>query len=145
MLLNNLIYFFVILIPLFFVCIRYIIINECNPKVTSPVMQHCFNCAVGGVTFFIGGGLFHFTSVTPGVRPLPLPGVTAYQRSQLGFSYKTSEEGVFASAHIYFFGELPPTIGPDKAVDTDACRAKLAGKVNSKLPFFYQPFGKFKG
>lgn len=79
---------------IFFMMVRFIIINNCNPFVNGVFIQNCINCVVGlsGVgLLFIG---VHNQCTQPGLTPLMLPGISAYQKKVLGYSYTTAAEGL---------------------------------------------------
>ena len=128
----------------FFVLVRLVIINHCNPVVSSSLVSKCLQCgglAIGSVLCGLG---FHTNATTPGLDPVNVPGTRAYQEWKIGYSYTTQQAGIDAHAYEMLFGRKPICFPGTKIADGESCRIavewKLKSEVNGAVPSMFRPF-----
>jgi len=134
-----------IVLNAFFLYIRTIIIDDCNPKVQLTLIQKCVGCiAAGSASGLLALGL-HINTTIPGGRPFGTEVEQEYQLRYTEFSWKTTEQGIIGHTCVIVTGKQPVTKGLLKEVDVIETRRFIEAfgrrNVNDIIPW---PLPKLK-
>lgn len=115
-----------IIIPLIFVILsnllfgfitRSFVVQFANPAIFERIFQHGKSILGATGLTFLSGSVWHHTNTNPMLTPFDDPVSRAYQKSMLGYNYRTISDACLALEYMRITGHKIPLIDKEGFVD----------------------------